>query len=72
MTDAPRLKLVRTSADLAAALRRVWEENGEPSSRQMEERAEVRSKEFGALTPEFEHVYAARVRVVDVVWKASS
>ncbi|MFB7189853.1 hypothetical protein ACFC0C_37585 [Streptomyces sp. NPDC056178] len=50
MTDAPRLKLVRTSADLAAALRRVWEENGEPSSRQMEERAEVRSKEFAPLS----------------------
>lgn len=26
----------------------------------------------GALTPEFEHVYAARVRVVDVEWKAVS
>lgn len=50
MTDAPRLNLVRTSADLAAALRRVWEENGEPSSRQMEERAEARSKEFAPLS----------------------
>jgi transcriptional regulator with XRE-family HTH domain len=50
LTDAPRLKLVRTSADLAAALRRVWEENGEPSSRQMEERAEVRAKEFAPLS----------------------
>ncbi|MFB7852773.1 multiprotein-bridging factor 1 family protein [Streptomyces sp. NPDC056053] len=50
MTDAPRLNLVRTSADLAAALRRVWEENGEPTSRQMEERAEARSKEFAPLS----------------------
>lgn len=50
LTDAPRLKLVRTSADLAAALRRVWEENGEPSSRQMEERAEDRAKDYGTLS----------------------
>lgn len=28
--------------------------------------------ENGALTPEFEHVYAARVSVVDGVWKAFS
>jgi transcriptional regulator with XRE-family HTH domain len=50
LTDAPRLKLVRTSADLAALLRRVWEENGEPSSRQMEDRAEVRANEFAPLS----------------------
>ncbi|MEV5864825.1 helix-turn-helix transcriptional regulator [Streptomyces sp. NPDC052071] len=50
VTDAPRLKLVRTSADLAAALRRVWEENGEPSSRHMEERAEARAREFAPLS----------------------
>jgi transcriptional regulator with XRE-family HTH domain len=50
LTDAPRLALVRTSADLAAALRRVWEENGEPSSRQMEARAEARAKDFAPLS----------------------
>ncbi|MFF3246441.1 helix-turn-helix domain-containing protein [Streptomyces sp. NPDC002870] len=50
LTVAPRLSLVRTPADLAAALRRVWEENGEPSLRQMEERAEPRAKEFAPLS----------------------
>ncbi|MFF1932017.1 helix-turn-helix domain-containing protein [Streptomyces sp. NPDC058228] len=50
LTDAPHLHLARTLADLAAALRRIWEENGEPTLRQMEERAEGRSKDFAPLS----------------------
>ncbi|WP_251096679.1 helix-turn-helix domain-containing protein [Streptomyces sp. Caat 7-52] len=48
--DAPHLKLVHTPADLAAALRRAWLENGEPSVRQMERRAEARASEFTPLS----------------------
>ncbi|KWT63534.1 hypothetical protein ADL21_02345 [Streptomyces albus subsp. albus] len=45
LTEAPRVSLILTNADLAAALRRVWEENGEPALRTMEARAEVRAQE---------------------------
>ncbi|WP_237276636.1 helix-turn-helix domain-containing protein [Streptomyces caniscabiei] len=48
--EAPHLKLVRTPADLAAALRREWQDNGEPSLRQMEERAEARARDFTPLS----------------------
>ncbi|MER6354631.1 helix-turn-helix domain-containing protein [Streptomyces sp. NPDC001634] len=48
--DAPHLKLVHTPADLAAALRGAWLENGEPSVRQMERRAEARASEFTPLS----------------------
>lgn len=50
LTEAPHPGLIRTSADLAAALRRVWQENGEPSAREMERRAEGRAQEFTPLS----------------------
>ncbi|MGW2602400.1 helix-turn-helix domain-containing protein [Streptomyces klenkii] len=50
LTPAPRLALVRSAADLAAALVRVHEENSRPSLRRMEERAEARAKEFTPLS----------------------
>lgn len=50
VTEAPPPALIRTPADMAAALRRVWQENGEPSIREMECRAETRAKEFAPLS----------------------
>lgn len=50
LTESPQLTLIRTPADLAASLRRVWQDNGEPSIREMERRAEARAKEFAPLS----------------------
>jgi len=50
LTPAPKVELVRTPHDLAAALRRVWEEAGEPSLRQMENRAEDRARQYVPLS----------------------
>ncbi|MEV5598935.1 helix-turn-helix transcriptional regulator [Streptomyces sp. NPDC052496] len=50
LTEAPHVTLLRTPADLAAALRRAWEKNGEPSLRMMEARAERRAKEYSPLS----------------------
>ncbi|MEV4431120.1 helix-turn-helix transcriptional regulator [Streptomyces sp. NPDC049602] len=47
-TQAPRPDLVRTADELGAALARVWEQDGRPSTREMERRAEGRYKETRA------------------------
>ncbi|MFB7452970.1 multiprotein-bridging factor 1 family protein [Streptomyces sp. NPDC056194] len=47
-TQAPRPDLVRTADELGAALARIWEQNGRPSTREMERRAEGRYKETRA------------------------
>lgn len=47
-TQAPRPDLVRTADELGAALAPVWEQNGRPSTREMERRAEGRYKETRA------------------------
>ncbi|WP_326763653.1 DUF6207 family protein [Streptomyces sp. NBC_01591] len=39
---------------------------------QYPQHADDKETSAGALTPDLEHVYAARVRVVDVVWKVFS
>ncbi|MFD7665677.1 helix-turn-helix domain-containing protein [Streptomyces sp. NPDC059788] len=50
LAEAPRVTLIRTAADLAAALRRVWQENNEPSVRKMEVRAEARAQDYVPLS----------------------
>lgn len=48
-TPAPAPALVRTADELGAALTRLWEKNGSPSTREMERRTENRYPETGAL-----------------------
>ncbi|UQI46022.1 helix-turn-helix transcriptional regulator [Streptomyces sp. HU2014] len=48
-TQAPRLSLVRNAADLAAALVRAYEEDGRPSLRTMEKRAQRTASQFGRM-----------------------
>lgn len=50
LTEAPGVGLILTPADLAAALRRAWEGDGEPSLRIMEARAEARAREYTPLS----------------------
>ncbi|MEU7206119.1 helix-turn-helix domain-containing protein [Streptomyces sp. NPDC045470] len=50
LTEAPRVNLIRTPADLAAALRRAWEGNGAPSLRCMEARAETLARQYAPLS----------------------
>ncbi|MCF2131016.1 helix-turn-helix transcriptional regulator [Strepomyces sp. STD 3.1] len=50
LTRARPLAQILNSAELGLALRRVWEMNGCPSSREMERRARARIREFGHLS----------------------
>ncbi|MFE3129879.1 helix-turn-helix domain-containing protein [Streptomyces hydrogenans] len=50
-TQAPGPELVRTADELGAALARVWEQNGRPSTREMERRADNRYTETRAPLP---------------------
>ncbi|MGW2425609.1 helix-turn-helix domain-containing protein [Streptomyces sp. NPDC001709] len=50
-TPAPGPGLVRTADELGAALARVWEENGRPSTREMERRADRRYRETRDYAP---------------------
>ncbi|MGY4966662.1 helix-turn-helix domain-containing protein [Streptomyces sp. 900105245] len=50
-TQAPRTDLVRTADELGAALARVWEQNGRPSTREMERRADLRYRETRDYAP---------------------
>ncbi|MER6499184.1 helix-turn-helix transcriptional regulator [Streptomyces sp. NPDC001455] len=47
-TQAPRPDLVRTADELGAALARAWEQNGRPSTREMEKRANHQYEETRA------------------------
>ncbi|KOG75620.1 MULTISPECIES: helix-turn-helix domain-containing protein [Streptomyces] len=49
-TEAPLLSLVRTPGDLAAVLRRAWEDDGAPSLRTMEARAERLARTYAPLS----------------------
>lgn len=52
-TQAPRPDLVRTADELGAALARVWEQSGRPSTREMERRAARRyqeTRDYAALS----------------------
>ncbi|MEV8547677.1 helix-turn-helix transcriptional regulator [Streptomyces sp. NPDC051572] len=50
LTRARPLPQIVNTAELGLALRRVWEMNGCPSSREMERRAKARVREFGLLS----------------------
>ncbi|WP_050508252.1 MULTISPECIES: hypothetical protein [Streptomyces] len=49
-TEAPLLSLVHTPGELAAVLRRIWEDNGAPSLRTMEARAERLARTYAPLS----------------------
>ncbi|KOG64710.1 hypothetical protein ADK76_08530 [Streptomyces griseoflavus] len=58
LTEAPHVTLLHTRDDLAAALRRAWELDGEPSLRHMEKRAKAQAQEYGPLS----RMSASRIR----------
>lgn len=50
LTRARPLPQIVNTAEMGLALKRVWEEDGRPSAREMERRARARIREFGPLS----------------------